>query len=86
MMKITKAESYLIRDKVAERLKDLVYLKANDYVWEMMKSTNLDKSIDGCDTATYTFNFKVEMVAGDFWQILARVRRDKSDKTTRLLD
>lgn len=78
-MKITKAESQLIRDEVLERIKDVIYTDGPHYVGEMLKDCKLNKYLDEFKNDEYVFHFRVAMMAGDFRQILMRNRRKETN-------
>lgn len=76
-MKVSEQEYRPMVKEVAERLRDVAYLRADILADQMMRKLNLHKGIpDSSHSANkVTFTIDVEMCYGDFRQIIARLRR-----------
>lgn len=77
MVRATKEERQLVVTEVTERLKDIVWIRAEREVSKMLRSRGLNNILNEPSTDTMTFNFVVDMYDGDIQQIVARHRRNK---------
>jgi hypothetical protein len=75
----TEEEVDVMVNNLAERVKDVVYAYAENRMRSLITECGLDKKVSLAANDTYTAQFNVEMVTGDFVQIIAKCRRNKSE-------
>ena len=71
----TEEEVELMTKDLAERLKDVAYACAENRMRTAIQRFGLDKKVSLTANDTYTCQFNVEMVTGDFVQVIASSRR-----------
>ena len=76
-MKITRKEYENITTEIAERLKDLIYDRAENLVREQLTKAEIETWLDSSVTDVIQINYEVKMVVGDLIQMLGRQRRLK---------
>jgi hypothetical protein len=75
----TKMEKELIADELYQRLLDLFYIHGKAKAMELVEQTI--GIIDENNTEDRVFlNYSLEMVSGDFIQIIGRHRRGENEK------
>lgn len=75
-MKITKEEAKALQTEIAERLRDVVYGRADYQAKKVVEQ--IGRYPDNMDSATpVEINFTVNMCVGDLMQIVSRVRRKR---------
>ena len=76
----TKEQRNIVRDELAERVKDVVFgnaLKRVEYVMQQIENTNLLET----DTPL-NINYTIEMVLGDILQVYSREKRLNENSNT----
>lgn len=78
--KLSSTEFELVITELSERLKDMVFCKAEGAVRSVMGHCH--KSIlSEKDTNEFTVKFSIQFIAGDIQQIVARKRRGSKEKS-----
>ena len=73
-IRLTDAEKEMVVREVAERIRDVAYMKADEMAW-----TVLNRVLDNLDSAKpeekIVLNIKIELLVEDILQIVGRIRR-----------
>ncbi len=74
---ISEQELIVLKDEIAARLKDTIYMYSDREALRMVRELELTtRNIsDEPSDSTFTFTFHIQMVWGDILQIIGRQRR-----------
>lgn len=76
-MKITRKEYESITTEIGERLKDMMYERADKLVRAQLSKAEIEGFLDEPSTTTIQTVYEVTIMGGDLLQILGRQRRLK---------
>jgi len=79
MIKVTEAEMEKLIQELSERMKDVVYMEAENKIKEMLEEL-LPKLSTKITDDDIRLTFNVDLISGDIIQILGRERRTQGNK------
>jgi len=75
-LKLTQQEKEAVIDEIAERLKDVVYMRARDRAEEILELLLEDEMKEYLKPTTpIEINYKIQFLWADILQIIGRLRR-----------
>jgi len=76
-LKITRREYESITAEIGERLKDMMYERADKLVRAQLSKAEIERFLDAPSTNIVQTVYKVTIMVGDLLQVLGRQRRLK---------